>query len=220
MTAQKDSQSSTAQKSSQQEPARQQSALARRSVLPALSPVWTDSFDLLNPFTLMRRMQEELNRAFSPAGNGSESGGAGGGLWVPAIELAYRDGNFVVSAELPGISEKDVTVEVDDDAIVIHGERQVEHTETKGGMTRTERRYGEFYRAIPLPDGADTEKARAEFKNGVLQISVPIAEAKSNLRQIPIQTSASAQSTKPQPAASQSAEPAAKSGAAKDQKAA
>ena len=220
MTAQKDSQSSTAQKSSQQEPAQQQSALARRSVLPALSPVWTDSFDLLNPFTLMRRMQEELNRAFSPAGNGSESGGAGSGLWVPAIELAYRDGNFVVSAELPGISEKDVTVEVDDDAIVIHGERQVEHTETKGGMTRTERRYGEFYRAIPLPDGADTEKARAEFKNGVLQISVPIAEAKSNLRQIPIQTSASAQSTKPQPAASQSAEPAAKSGAAKDQKAA
>jgi HSP20 family protein len=176
--------------------------------------VWTDSFDLLNPFTLMRRMQEELNRAFSPSGSGSSSPGAGSGLWVPPIEIAYRDSNFVVSAELPGIPDENVTVEIDDDAIVIQGERQIEHTETKGGMTRTERRYGEFYRAIPLPDGADPEKARAEFKNGVLQITVPVAQAKSNTRQIPIETSSSTQSAQ-QPAA-----PAAKSEAAKDQKAA
>src|SRR3984957_2909073 len=93
MTAQKGMQSSTEQKSSQQEPARQQSALARRTVLPALSPLWTDSFDLLNPFTLMRRMQEELNRAFSPSGSGSSSAGGGSGLWVPPIEIAYRHGN-------------------------------------------------------------------------------------------------------------------------------
>jgi len=215
MTAQKDTQTSTTQKSSQQENAPQQSALARRNVLPALSPVWTDSFDLLNPFTLMRRMQEELNRAFSPSGSGSSSAGAGSGLWVPPIEIAYRDGNFVVSAELPGIPDENVTVEIDDDAIVIQGERQIEHTETKGGMTRTERRYGEFYRAIPLPDGADPEKARAEFKNGVLQITVPVAQAKSNTRQIPIETSSSTQSAQAQPAS-----PAAKSEAAKDQKAA
>jgi HSP20 family protein len=217
MTAQKETQSSTKPKPSQEESGRQQNALARRSVLPALSPMWTDSFDLLNPFTLMRRMQEELNRAFSPAGNSS---GMEGGLWVPPIELAYRDGNFVVSAELPGIPEENVTVEIDDDAIVIQGERQVESTETKGGMTRTERRYGEFYRAIPLPDGADAEKARAEFKNGVLQISVPVAEAKGNARQIPIETSASSQSAPAQPASAQSAQPASKNEAAKDQKAA
>jgi HSP20 family protein len=222
MTAQKETQPSTKSKASQEESGRQQNALARRSVLPALSPVWTDSFDLLNPFTLMRRMQEELNRAFSPAGN--SSGLEGGGLWVPPIELAYRDGNFVVSAELPGIPEENVTVEIDDDAIVIQGERQVERTETKGGMTRTERRYGEFYRAIPLPDGADADKTRAEFKNGVLQISVPVAEAKSNVRQIPIETSASSQSAPAQPAAqsasAQSTQSAPKNEAAKDQKAA
>jgi HSP20 family protein len=221
MTAQKGTQSSTEQKSSQQEPARQQSALARRTVLPALSPLWTDSFDLLNPFTLMRRMQEELNRAFSPAGNGNSSGRANGGLWVPAVELAQRDGNFIVSAELPGISDEDVTVEIDDDAIVIQGEREFENTETKGGMTRTERMYGEFYRAIPLPEGADVENARAEFKDGVLQISVPVAEAKSNARQIPIQTSSSssssAQSNKAQPVSSRSSE-SAKDDSTKDQK--
>jgi HSP20 family protein len=219
MTAQRETQSSTAQKSAQHEPAQQQSSLARRNVLSALSPLWTDSFDLLNPFTLMRRMQEELNRAFSPEGGGRKSGSAGGGLWVPPVELAYRDGNFVVSADLPGLSDKDVTVEIDDDAIMIHGERQVEHTETKGEMTRTERRYGEFFRAIPLPDGADPQKTRAEFKDGVLQITVPVEETKSNVRQIPIQTSASAQSNKPQPTAAQSAE-AAKTESAREQKAA
>ena len=219
MTAQKETQSSTAQKSSHQESGRQQSALARRSVLPALSPVWTDSFDLLNPFSLMRRMQEELNRAFSTTGTGSSSGSAGNNLWIPPIEVAHKDGNFVVSAELPGLSDEDVTVEIDNEAVVIQGERQFEHKETKGGITRTERRYGEFYRAIPLPDGADTEKARAEFKDGVLQISVPVAQEKSNVRQIPIQTTASAQSTKPQPATSQSAD-AAKKEADKGQKAA
>jgi len=224
MTAQKGTQSSTEQKSSQQEPARQQSALVRRNVLPALSPLWTDSFDLLNPFTLMRRMQEELNRAFSPAGNSNSSGRSNGGLWVPAVELAQRDGNFIVSAELPGISDEDVTVEIDDDAIVIQGEREFENTETKGGMTRTERMYGEFYRAIPLPEGADVEKARAEFKDGVLHITVPVAEARSNARQIPIQTSSSpstsAESDKAQPVSSRSAEAAAKDATTKDQKAA
>jgi HSP20 family protein len=224
MTAQKGTQASTEQKSSQQEPARQQSALARRNVLPALSPLWTDSFDLLNPFTLMRRMQEELNRAFSPAGNGNSSGRANSGLWVPAVELAQREGNFIVSAELPGISDKDVTVEIDDDAIVIQGEREFENTETKGGMTRTERMYGEFYRAIPLPEGANVENARAEFKDGVLHISVPVAEARSNARQIPIQTSSSsstsAESDKAQPVSSGSAEAAVNDAATKDQKAA
>jgi HSP20 family protein len=86
--------------------------------------------------------------------------------------------------------------------------------------TGTKRRYGEFYRAIPLPDGADAERARAEFKDGMLKVSVPFTQAKSNVRLIPIQTSASAQSTQPQPATSQSTEPAATSKAAKDQKAA
>jgi HSP20 family protein len=220
MTAQKETQSSTAQKTPQEEPKRQQTALARRNMLPALAPLLTNTFDLLNPLSLMRSLHEELNRVFSATGTGSSSGSAVSTPWIPPVEVAYKDGNYVASAELPGLTDEDVTVEIDDDAIVIHGERQIEHTETKGGMTRTERRYGEFYRAIPLPDGADAERARAEFKDGMLKVSVPFAQAKSNVRLIPIQTSASAQSTQPQPAASHSAEPAATSEAAKDRKAA
>jgi hypothetical protein len=71
-----------------------------------------------------------------------------------------------------------------------------------------------------LPDGADTEKARAEFKDGVLQISVPVEETKSNVRQIPIQSTASTQSNKQQSATSHGAESAAKNQPGRDQKAA
>jgi HSP20 family protein len=212
MTAQ--NQTSTIQKSSQGEQRRQESGLARRNAPTTLSPLFTDSFDLFNPFSMMRRMQEELSRAFSPSGTNSSSNG-GSTLWIPPIEVAQKDGNYVVSAELPGLSDEDVTVEIDDEAIVIRGERQFEHTETQGGITRTERRYGEFYRAVPLPDGADTAKARAEFKDGVLQISVPVQETKSNVRQIPIQSTASSQSNRPQ-----GSESAQKDQPARDQKAA
>jgi HSP20 family protein len=217
MTAQ--TQTSTTQKSSQGDQRNQESGLARRNAPATMAPLLTDSFDFFNPFSMMRRMQEELSRAFSSSGT-SSSGNGGNALWIPPIEVAQRDGKYVVSAELPGLSDEDVTVEIGDDAIVIRGERQFEHTETQGGITRTERRYGEFYRAVPLPDGADTEKARAEFKDGVLQISVPVEETKSNVRQIPIQSTASTQSNKQQSATSHGAESAAKTQAGRDQKAA
>ena len=220
MAAQREAQSSTTSRSSQEQSNRQESSLARRNVQPALSPLWTDSFDFLNPFAMMRRMQEELSRAFSPSQSGRSAGSGGGALWIPPIEQSYKDGNYVVSAELPGLSDEDVTVEIGEDAIVIRGERQQEHTETKDGMTRTERRYGEFYRAIPLPDGAETEKARAEFKDGVLQITVPAPQAKSNTRQIPIQSSSSGQQTQRQPSGSESKSEAARAETTKDQKAA
>jgi HSP20 family protein len=74
--------------------------------------------------------------------------------------------------------------------LIIQGERKLEKEEGDGGVRRTERRYGEFYRAIALPEGADAEHARAEFQNGVLHVTIPVPEAQSNLRQIPIQTTA------------------------------
>jgi HSP20 family protein len=105
----------------------------------------------------------------------------------------YRDGKLVVSAELPGLDDEDITVAIQDNAIVIQGEREFEQEEDEGGIHRTELRYGRFYRAIPLPEGAKTEQARAEFNNGVLKISVPVPQEQSNSRQIPIETGASSQ---------------------------
>jgi HSP20 family protein len=84
-------------------------------------------------------------------------------------------------------------VTITDDAVVIRGERQVQAEEDQGGIRRTELRYGEFYRTIPLPDGANPDQARAELRNGVLQITVPVSEAKTGVRQIPVQAGESSQ---------------------------
>jgi HSP20 family protein len=151
-------------------------------------------------------MQKEMNRVFSQAGL-DYSGRGDGALnpdWVPATEIAYRDGNLIVSAELPGLSEKDVKVEINGDFLVIQGERKIEHEEAEGGVRRTERKYGEFYRAIALPEGADAEHARAEFQNGVLRVTIPVPQAQSNLREIPVQTTtASSQPMEQKPATSE-----------------
>ena len=109
--------------------------------------------------------------------------------WAPAVEVTQRDGNYVVRAELAGINPDDVRVEITNEAIVIQGERREERDEDKGGLHVTERRYGRFYREIPLPEGAKAETARARFENGVLEISVPVEEPRSQRREIPLEGS-------------------------------
>ena len=138
-----------------------------------------------NPFSLMRRMTEEMDRVIQEFGLERDSGNRAG--WSPAIEVTERDGQYNVRAELPGLSPDDVRVEVVNDALVIQGERKVEHEEKDGGVQRTERQYGFFYRSIPLPEGADTEHANAKFQNGMLEVTVPVPQQKENRRPIRIE---------------------------------
>ena len=172
----------------------QRNELARRSSgLPLVPSLMLDPFGFLdeNPFSLLRRMQREINRAVTQSGGNSDTTLS---AWTPPVEVSYNNGNLVVSAELPGLSEKDVKIEVNNDVLSIEGERRVEEEKTEGGVHLTERRYGRFYRAIALPDGADVQNAKADFQNGVLRITVPVQEMQQNQRQIPIQTSGSSQS--------------------------
>jgi len=136
-------------------------------------------------------MSEEIDRMFGDLGSnrGSSSGVS---QWSPAIEVAERDGNYVVHAELPGLKPEEVNVEVADDALIIQGERRSQHEENQGGLHRSERRYGRFYRSIPLPEGVNPEQVRANFQNGVLEVTVPTTQQPSNRRQIPIQSGSSA----------------------------
>lgn len=136
-----------------------------------------------NPFGLMRRLSDEMDRAFSTSmGLGREMGS----YW-PAVEVKEREGNLVVCADLPGMTKDNIKVDATDEGLVIHGERKREHDEEQGGWHRSERSYGEFYRTIPLPDGAQVEKAQAQFKDGVLEVKVPIPEsAQHKRREIPI----------------------------------
>jgi HSP20 family protein len=207
----------TQQQSSSQTPAkdtpRQQTSLARRSQSTLAPSVLMDSIDIfnMNPLSMFRRMQDEISRVFAQnnlAGQTSRGDGLSLATWAPPVELVYRDGNLVVSAELPGLSQDDVEVQIVDDILVISGEKEVAEEDDRGDVRRTEIRYGQFYRAIPLPDGVKTQEARAQFQNGVLQITLPLEQA--NVHQIPVQADSSSQSaTRIQPSGQDTQKPSA-----------
>jgi HSP20 family protein len=137
-----------------------------------------------DPFRALDRFATEMDRIFGSLGFGQSAfmpgragvnpwRGAEVGGWAPDIEVYQRNNELVVRADLPGLKRDDVKVDVTDQAITIHGERRQEKESEQGGVYRTERSYGSFYRQIPLPEGAMTDQAKATFKNGVLEITVP-----------------------------------------------
>lgn len=147
----------------------------------------------LSPFTLMGRMMEEMDRMVATRVGGENGGTA---FFVPPIEVSNQNGDYKIRAELAGLKPEEVKVEINGDAVVLEGDRKFEREDTKGGVYRTELQYGHFYRSIPLPEGADVEHARARFENGVLEVTVPVAQTPGNNRQIPVEAS-SAQTQAP-----------------------
>ena len=145
-----------------------------------------------NPFSLMRRLSDELDRAFATSFGLPNWQGRGTSLeevatWSPAVEVTERNNNLLVRAELPGLNKEDVKVEVTNDGLAIQGEKRRQHEERERGYYRSERTYGSFYRLIPLPDGIDPDKARAQFNNGLLEVEIPIPESlQRKRREIPI----------------------------------
>jgi HSP20 family protein len=137
-----------------------------------------DPFDLFGagPFGLMRRMQEDMDRLFGSFGGFGRGRGwpalfeGERGDWAPAIEAFQRGSEFVVRADVPGLSREDLSVEIGDEALTIQGERKYDHEEEREGVFRSERGYGSFCRVVPLPEGAVTESAKANFKDGVLEV--------------------------------------------------
>jgi HSP20 family protein len=140
-----------------------------------------------SPFSLMRRFSEDVDRMFSGGFGLDEFGNREFESWTPAIEVRERDGQLVVHAELPGLNKDDVKVEVTPAGLIVQGERKREQDEERGGIYRSERSYGSFYRSIPLPEGANVEQAKAQFNNGVLEVTVPIPAARQKTRQVPIE---------------------------------
>lgn len=136
-----------------------------------------------NPFTLMRRMSEEMDRTFNEFFGQSRGESSS---WYPAVEVAERNGQLQIHAELPGIKPEDVKVEITDDRLILHGERKSEHEHHVGKAYRSERRYGEFYREIALPEGVKGEEAKAQFRDGVLEVMVPMPQQATRRREIPI----------------------------------
>ncbi len=158
--------------------------------LPSVFSVSPGEFFTMSPITLMRRFTEDIDRAFG-LGSGFHRGQ---GMeqefnWVPAVEVRQSGNNLVIHADLPGLTENDVRVEGTEEGLAIHGERRREQTSEEGGWRHSERAYGRFYRVIPLPESAKIEEAKANFRNGVLEVVVPVPQLEKRNRQIPVGTS-------------------------------
>jgi HSP20 family protein len=152
------------------------------------------AFGAGTPFGFMRRFSEDMERLFddfweSPTNlSGRRVGGVlGRSAWAPPLEVLERDGKLLVRADLPGMKPEDVEVQVEDDCLVIRGQRQQEHEERKQGFFHTERSYGSFYRCIPLHEGIDENSVKARFTNGVLEVEMPSPERGRRGRTIPIE---------------------------------
>jgi HSP20 family protein len=93
--------------------------------------------------------------------------------WIPAVELVEGDGEYLLTAELPGIAKGDVDVSVSDSTLTLKGEKKSEKEETRGRTHYRERRYGAFQRSFTLPREVDPAKIKAEFENGVVKVHIP-----------------------------------------------
>jgi len=147
-----------------------------------------------DPFELLDQLTNEMDQLFSfpfpsPSFLRRRSGSLNApAMWAPEIDVREEGNQLKISVDLPGIPKEQVKVDVDDGMVTIQGERQEERTE--GGndqrFRRVERRYGSFYRTIPLPDGADAQQAKASMKEGVLEITIPLTQ-KSQQRRLEVQ---------------------------------
>src|SRR5215211_4364823 len=102
--------------------------------------------------------------------------------WIPPMDLVEADDHFVLKADLPGLSDDDVAIEVHDGTLRISGERKNEHEQRESGWYRMERSFGSFSRSLTLPDGVDPDSIKAEFHNGVLEVRIPKPEERKPRR--------------------------------------
>lgn len=139
-----------------------------------------------NPFRMLERFADEMDQVFDEFGLGrgwmtprfgrnlrGMGARSSDWTWTPDIEVFQRGNEIVVHADLPGLKKDEIKVDVDEDRITLQGERRREREEERDGIYRSERSYGTFYREIPLPPGTMADQAKASFRDGVLEITIP-----------------------------------------------
>ena len=102
--------------------------------------------------------------------------------WVPAMDLVEHEDHFVLRADLPGMREDDVNIEIRDNTLTLSGERKAEHEERQRGWYRLERQFGRFSRALSLPEGVNADAIEANFNHGVLEVRIPKPEERKPRR--------------------------------------
>jgi HSP20 family protein len=131
-----------------------------------------------DPITGLRIFEDALNRMLSEPRTSRP--------WSPAVDILETENEIVLKADVPAIDPKDIDIEVQNQTLTVKGQRNFDKTEATKGYHRIERNYGTFVRSFTIPTTVDTEKVAADYKNGVLTISLPKKEA-AKPRQIKIQ---------------------------------
>ena len=127
------------------------------------------------PVRELSTMQNEMNRLFgtffdSPTPRSGRR--AFVRSWIPAMDVVENENEYVLRADLPGVPEQDVHIELDENVLTISGERKLQHEERKEGYYRVERATGRFSRSLTLPEGVSADGIQANFDNGVLEVHI------------------------------------------------
>jgi len=130
------------------------------------------------PFRELISLQDRMNRLFNESyrSQGSEDDWALGGTWAPAVDIYEHENNIVIKAELPGVDPKDVDIRLENNTLTLSGERKFDNEVKKENYHRVERAYGAFTRSFTLPTVVDQGSIKAEFKDGVLRVTLPKRE--------------------------------------------
>jgi len=146
---------------------------------PSIFRGYPGQLESADPFAALDRVVEGLWRGLGTPAAPTLAG------FAPRVDVVERDAEYLVTAELPGLEEKDFQLEVHGNTLTISGEKRAEHEEERRGWRWSERSYGSFRRSIQLPMDVEAEKASATFKNGVLTVTLPKAEH-ARVRHIPV----------------------------------
>jgi len=143
-----------------------------------------------DPFVELEEVSNRLNRIFgrSPARTGSGNEMLATADWAPSVDISETDTAYLVKAEIPGVKKEDVKVSIQDGMLTIQGERKQEKEEKGKKFHRVERCYGSFMRSFRMPDDADEGKVKAEFKDGMLNITLLKSE-KAKPKQVNVSVS-------------------------------
>ena len=130
---------------------------------------------LMKPEPFSQEFTRLFNTLFDPGEGPAQR-------WLPAMDLVEVDDHFVLKADLPGLSEEDVAIEIQDNTLTVSGERKTEHEQHERGWYRVERQFGRFSRSLSLPEGIDADAVSASFDKGVLSVRIPKPEQRKPRR--------------------------------------
>lgn len=133
----------------------------------------------VSPWDDLRSLQEEMGRFFGGMFGGAGTRAAG---WTPAVNIVEREGELLLTAELPGMRRQDIDIALENNVLTIRGEKREEHEEKEEKEYLYERSYGSFSRAFTLPRTVDPDQIRAEFQDGVLKVHMPKTEESKGRR--------------------------------------